>query len=61
MGIKGSSATARYGDGANASIQVEIADLGSLSGLAGLAAKQGAFSGEIKGRSSGSRPADALP
>ena len=39
MGIKGSSATARYGDGANASLQVEIADLGSLSGLAGLAAK----------------------
>jgi Yip1 domain/zinc-ribbon domain len=39
MGIKGSSATARYGDGANASVQVEITDLGSLSGLAGLAAK----------------------
>ncbi len=39
MGIKGSSATARYGDGANASLQVEISDLGSLSGLAGLAAK----------------------
>ena len=39
MGIKGSSATAHYGDGANASVQVEITDLGSLSGLAGLAAK----------------------
>ena len=39
MGIKGSSATARYGDGANASVQIEITDLGSLSGLAGLAAK----------------------
>lgn len=39
MGIKGSSATARYSDGANASLHVEIADMGSLSGLAGLAAK----------------------
>jgi Yip1 domain len=39
MGIKGSSATARYSDGANASIQIEISDLGSLSGLAGLAGK----------------------
>ena len=39
MGIKGSSATARYSDGANASLDVEITDLGSLSGLAGLAAK----------------------
>src|SRR6202165_3752050 len=27
MGIKGSSATARYGDGANASLDVEISDL----------------------------------
>lgn len=39
MGIKASSATARYEDAANGSIQVEISDLGSLSGLAGLAAK----------------------
>ncbi len=39
MGIKGSSATARYSDGANGSLHVEIADIGSLSGLAGLAAK----------------------
>lgn len=39
MGIKGSSATARYSDGANASLDVEISDLGSLSGLAALAGK----------------------
>jgi len=39
MGIKASSATARYSDGANASISIEIVDLASLSGLAGLAAK----------------------
>jgi hypothetical protein len=39
MGIKGSSATARYSDGANASLNVEISDLGSLSGLAALAGK----------------------
>ena len=39
MGVKGSSATARYSDGANASIRIEIADLGSLSGLAALAGK----------------------
>jgi hypothetical protein len=39
MGLKGSSATARYADGRNASITIEIADLGSLSGLAGMAAK----------------------
>jgi hypothetical protein len=39
MGMKASSATARYTDGSNGSIQVEISDLGSLSGLAGLAAK----------------------
>lgn len=39
MGIKASSATARYSDGANASINIEIADMASLSGLAGLAAK----------------------
>jgi hypothetical protein len=39
MGLKGSSATARYSDGAGASINIEIADLASLSGLAGLAAK----------------------
>ena len=39
MGMKGSSATASYSDGANAGISIEIADLGSLSGLAGLASK----------------------
>jgi hypothetical protein len=39
MGMKGSSATGRYTDGANASIHIEIADLGSLSGLAALAGK----------------------
>lgn len=39
MGIKGSSATARYTDGAGASINVEITDLGSLSGLAGIASR----------------------
>ncbi len=39
MGMKGSSATARYSDGRNASIRIEIADLGSLSGLAALAGK----------------------
>jgi len=39
MGVKASSATARYGDGANANIRIEIADLGSLSGLAALAGK----------------------
>jgi hypothetical protein len=39
MGLKGSSATARYSDGANASISIEIADMASLSGLAGLANK----------------------
>jgi hypothetical protein len=39
MGMKGSSATARYSNGANASIRIEIADLGSLSGLAALAGK----------------------
>jgi len=39
MGLKGSSATARYSDGAGASIDIEIADMASLSGLAGLAAK----------------------
>jgi hypothetical protein len=38
-GMKGSSATGRYSDGANATISVEIADLGSLSGLAALAGK----------------------
>ncbi|MDQ6917408.1 MAG: YIP1 family protein [Pseudomonadota bacterium] len=38
MGIKGSSATARY-EGGDGSLQIEISDLGSLSGLAGLAAK----------------------
>jgi hypothetical protein len=39
MGMKGSSATGRYGDGTNAGITVEIADLGSLQGLANLAAR----------------------
>jgi hypothetical protein len=39
MGLKGSSATARYSDGAGANVSIEIADMGSLSGLAGLAAK----------------------
>lgn len=38
MGMKGSSATARY-EGGDGSLQIEIADLGSLSGLAGLAGK----------------------
>lgn len=39
MGLKGSSATARYsGDGAG-NLTIEIADMGSLSGLAGLAAQ----------------------
>ena len=37
--MKGSSATARYADGSNASITIEIEDLGSLAGLAGMAAK----------------------
>jgi hypothetical protein len=39
MGMKGSSATASYSDGGNANLHVEIADMGSLSGLASLAAK----------------------
>jgi hypothetical protein len=39
MGLKGSSATAHYADAASASINIEIADMGSLSGLAGLASK----------------------
>jgi hypothetical protein len=39
MGLKGSSATARYSDAANGSITIEIADVASLSGLAGLANK----------------------
>jgi hypothetical protein len=39
MGMKGSSATATYTDGANASVTLEIADLGSLSGLASLATR----------------------
>ena len=37
--MKGSSATARYADADNASLTLEITDLGSLSGLAGLATK----------------------
>jgi Yip1 domain len=39
MGMKASSATARYQGANNSSLDVEISDLGSLSGLAGLAAK----------------------
>lgn len=39
MGMKGSSANATYSDGANASVTIEIADLGSLSGLASLATR----------------------
>jgi hypothetical protein len=39
LGFKGSSATARYSDGGGASITIEIADMASLSGLAGLASK----------------------
>ena len=39
MGIKGSSATARYTDGAGASMNVDISDMGSLAGLAGLASR----------------------
>jgi hypothetical protein len=39
MGMKGSSANATYSDGANASVTLEIADLGSLSGLASLATR----------------------
>jgi hypothetical protein len=39
MGIKGSSATARYSDGKTAQITIEIADLGSIAGLAAVAGK----------------------
>ena len=39
MGIRGSSATARYTDAAGASLNVDISDMGSLSGLAGLASR----------------------
>ena len=39
VGMKGSSATARYADANNASLTLEIADIGSLSGLAGIASK----------------------
>jgi hypothetical protein len=39
MGMKGSSASASYGDGASSGITIEIADLGSLSGLASLATR----------------------
>ncbi|MEO6750031.1 MAG: Yip1 family protein, partial [Casimicrobiaceae bacterium] len=39
VGMKGSSATGRYADANNANLTLEIADLGSLSGLAGLATK----------------------
>jgi hypothetical protein len=39
MGIKGSSATARYTNGAGASLNVDISDMGSLAGLAGFASR----------------------
>jgi hypothetical protein len=39
MGLKGSSATARYTDGAGASLNVDISDMGTLAGLAGLASR----------------------
>jgi hypothetical protein len=39
MGLKGSSATARYSDGKDASITIEIADMASLSGLTALASR----------------------
>ena len=39
LGMKGSSASAEYVDGAHAHITVEIADLGSLSGLASIASR----------------------
>jgi hypothetical protein len=38
-GMKGSSATAHYADAGNTSLTLAITDLGSLSGLAGLATK----------------------
>ena len=38
MGIKGSSATAHYSDDAGGRVTVEITDMGSISGLAGMAA-----------------------
>ena len=39
MGIKGSSATARYTNDTGASLNLDISDLGSLAGLAGLASR----------------------
>jgi hypothetical protein len=39
VGMKGSSATATYADAGNGNLTLEIADIGSLSGLAGLASK----------------------
>jgi Yip1 domain/zinc-ribbon domain len=39
MGLKGSSASARYSDGKDASITIEIADMASLSGLRALASR----------------------
>jgi len=39
MGVKGASAMARYSDGANARVRIEIVDLGSMSGLAAMAGK----------------------
>lgn len=39
MGMKGSSATGHYGNGGPSGITIEIADLGSLQGLASLAAR----------------------
>jgi hypothetical protein len=38
-GMKGSSASGRYSDGGQGSLTIEVTDIGSLSGLAGLAAK----------------------
>jgi hypothetical protein len=39
MGMKASSAHGRYSDGSNANVTLEISDLGTLSGLAGLAVR----------------------
>ena len=39
MGMKGSSATGHYSNGSGGRVSIEIADMGSLAGLAGLAAR----------------------
>ena len=39
MGMKASSATATYSDGAHAGVTIEIADIGALSGLASMASR----------------------